>query len=143
MSQTPVMALSINKDFLFFLLLYFILPNNFYWMLVSPKLEDRLLEVKKSPLTDGHGFTKRKCIFVFFKRNKKKLYIESAVRLRFRKSVFGHNFQTRRKICGECCHYHTKVIIVYSDTHVFLGPLNPGEALMVQYLRKCWRWGFE
>ena len=27
--------------------------------------------------------------------------------------------------------------------HVFAGPLNPGEALMVQYLSKCWRWGFE
>ena len=28
-------------------------------------------------------------------------------------------------------------------SHMFAGPLNPGEALMVQYLSKCWRWGYE
>ena len=28
-----------------------------------------------------------------------------------------------------------------SHPHVFAGPLSPGEALVVHYLRKCWRWG--
>ena len=27
--------------------------------------------------------------------------------------------------------------------HVFAGPLSPGEALIVQYLSKCWKWYFE
>ena len=30
-----------------------------------------------------------------------------------------------------------------NETHVFAGPLNPGEGLIVQYLSKCWRWCFE
>ena len=33
--------------------------------------------------------------------------------------------------------------IVSPMTHVFPGPLNPGEALIVQYLSKCWRWCFQ
>ena len=29
------------------------------------------------------------------------------------------------------------------QAHVFAGPLSPGEALILQYLSKCWKWYFE
>ena len=32
---------------------------------------------------------------------------------------------------------------VNPKAHVFVGPLNPGETLIVQYLSNCWRWGCE
>ena len=33
--------------------------------------------------------------------------------------------------------------LVRTASHVFAGPLSPGEALIVQYLSKYWRWCFE